>query len=206
MIERRADVDHVVDLLSAAADALLTNNTGLAVKLVGEADDRQVWSWFYNFVQTDNIWKHLNLDPKARVIVGVKVATRDTTTASMKRELFTRDGWHCRFCEVPVVSPAARKILTDRAGLRWGSRKQMIHGGMVAVLASHDHVMPRSWGGADSLDNLVTACWPCQFSRLNGRLADCGLADPFTHPPVLDGWDGLTRLLSKPSKFQALGE
>ena len=98
------------------------------------------------------------------------------------------------------MSPAARKVFTDRAGMRWGSTKRLAHGGMVAVLASHDHVIPRSWGGTDTFDNVVTACWPCQFARLNGRHEDCRLEDPSTHDPVSDGWDGLTRLLTKPSE------
>lgn len=69
------------------------------------------------------------------------------------------------------------------------------HDGTIAVLGSHDHVVPRSWGGSNELDNLVTACWPCQFGRGNARLEDCGLIDPRDRAPVVDDWDGLSRLV-----------
>jgi HNH endonuclease len=57
--------------------------------------------------------------------------------------------------------------------------------------ATVDHVEPIAAGGDSSVDNLVTACWPCDsckrdwpLSRLRWRLREI---------PPDDGWDGLTR-------------
>jgi hypothetical protein len=55
-------------------------------------------------------------------------------------------------------------------------------------------VLPFRRGGSNDLDNLVTACGPCQYGRGHWLLQECDLEDPRSYPPVKDGWDGLTRL------------
>ncbi len=60
-----------------------------------------------------------------------------------------------------------------------------------------DHVIPYARGGGNGPDNLVTACWPCNFGRGSYSLEEVGLADPRGRPPVLDGWDGLKRVLDR---------
>jgi hypothetical protein len=57
-------------------------------------------------------------------------------------------------------------------------------------------MVPRALGGRNEADNLVTACVVCNFARDYFTLEQVGLADPRDRPPVLDGWDGLTRLLT----------
>jgi hypothetical protein len=50
----------------------------------------------------------------------------------------------------------------------------------------------------DDDGNLVTACQACQYGRGRHALEEFGLSDPRERPPVVDDWDGLTRLLRKP--------
>ena len=77
----------------------------------------------------------------------------------------------------------------------WGRRNLGKHA-CLAVLASHEHVVPRQWGGSNEQNNLVTACWSCQFSRHNYRLEDSGIIDPRNRAPINDVWDGLFRVLA----------
>ena len=159
-----------------------------------------MWSWFCGFVQTDHILTHHHLDPKARITSGDKRVSRDTTTAAMKAKTI-----RSRRLALPILRGARRVPRGAQSVHRSGQDALEIDETTgprrhVALLASHDHVTPRSWGGTDTFDNVVTACWPYQFARLNGRLEDCRLEDPSTHDPVSDGWDGLTRLLTKPSE------
>lgn len=35
------------------------------------------------------------------------------------------------------------------------------------IMLTRDHVIPRSWGGADTLDNSVTMCGVCNFTKGN---------------------------------------
>lgn len=113
-----------------------------------------------------------------------------------QREIFERDGWHCRSCGLPVVSPQARAHLSARhAALRWGKRNSERHAGVFALMASLDHALPRSRGGSNAPDNLLTACWPCQFGRMDWTYDEVQMADPRTSAmhARLAGWKGLTQ-------------
>lgn len=77
------------------------------------------------------------------------------------------------------------------------SETEGFHGAFFAMSASMDHVVPHSAGGTNEEENLVTACWSCQFGRGAWSLGEVGLLDPRTRPPVKDGWDGLGRLLTR---------
>ena len=61
-----------------------------------------------------------------------------------------------------------------------------------------DHVVPHSAGGTNDPENLVTACWSCQFRRGAWSLEEVGLFDPRDRPLKVDDWDGHTRLLTRP--------
>ncbi len=66
--------------------------------------------------------------------------------------------------------------------------------------ASIDHFNPYAHGGSDQdLDNLVTACWPC-----NARKGDlpANLVEFVRHEPHDYSWDGLTSLY--PSLWSAI--
>lgn len=69
------------------------------------------------------------------------------------------------------------------------------HAAFYALNSVIDHVVPHSRGGDSSPENLVTACWPCNFSKDDATLEELGLADPRSRPPVVDGWDGLERIV-----------
>lgn len=45
-------------------------------------------------------------------------------------------------------------------------------------LASPDHVVPLSRGGKDSLDNVVTACSGCNYSKWDLSLGQLDVGDP----------------------------
>lgn len=53
-------------------------------------------------------------------------------------DVFNRDGFRCRYCG---------------------------RGPAQGVYLEADHVIPRSAGGPDTLDNLVTACWDCNRGK-----------------------------------------
>jgi hypothetical protein len=79
--------------------------------------------------------------------------------------------------------------------IRWDQATNLgCHAGFWTLWGSVDHVIPRARGGRNEAENLVTACMVCNFAREDYTLEQLGLADPRSRPPVLDGWDGLTRL------------
>ena len=98
----------------------------------------------------------------------------------LRATLYQRDGWRCRFCSVRVVDPRALKELTQAfpAEARWGTGNANCHTGLLVLRASPDHVVPHCHGGDNSMENMVTACFVCQFARGELLLAEARVKDP----------------------------
>jgi 5-methylcytosine-specific restriction endonuclease McrA len=109
--------------------------------------------------------------------------------------LIERDGFHCRFCGIPVVRAEVRTAM-HRAypdALPWGSSNASQHAGFQALWLTYDHIVPHSRGGTSDIDNMVVACQPCNCGRTELTLGECNVADPRDREPVRSLWDGLER-------------
>ena len=127
-------------------------------------------------------------------------------SAAEERVIFARDGWRCRYCGCRVISKKARSIIIKLFPdtVRWGVGNAKQHCGLTTLAASLDHILPHCRGGNNEPTNLVTACTPCQFGRAHWTLEEVGFSDPRDRSPVIDGWDGLVRLLGKKFSEQSL--
>ena len=192
------------DLLSDAADAILARDLERARELVQQAAMPKLLQFARKLMGPEDPEIHRKRLVSSLPTAATKVPLR-MPTAGETRELFKRDGWRCRWCGCRVVPPQARDAM--RAGLPgavpWGV-KEGYHGAFFALTASVDHVVPHSAGGSNDLENLVTACWSCQFGRGSYTLEQFGLVDPRSRPPVVDGWDGLCRVFGHGSAAAAI--
>ena len=113
-------------------------------------------------------------------------------------QLHARDGYHCRYCGIPVIRPEVRKKVCQLypKEVTWGSTNASQHAGFQALWAQYDHVLPHAYGGTNDLDNLVVSCAACNFGKMSYRLEELGLSDPRERQPVQSQWDGLERLLA----------
>ena len=183
------------ELLSKAVDAILEGNLSLASELIVAADIAELEMHNAKIAgsMSTEIQRLREIPSAPRV---EKVKTR-MPSRKVELSIYERDGWHCRFCNVPVVSKDVRKRLNklfpDAA--RWGSKNIEKHRALSILESSLDHITPHSRGGDNSLLNLVTACGPCQFGRGGWTIEEVGINNPLSRAPVLDGWDGLRRLL-----------
>lgn len=118
-------------------------------------------------------------------------------TSQQKRLLHIRDGFHCRFCGIPVIRAEVRRRAHELypASVPWGKANHTQHAGFQALWAQYDHVVPHSHGGTNEINNLVVTCAGCNFGKMSFRLEELGLLDPRNFPPVSSQWDGLERLL-----------
>jgi len=116
-------------------------------------------------------------------------------TSSEIVQLHARDGFHCRFCGIPVVRPEVRKRIAAAypRALPWGRRNPEQHAAFQAMWAQYDHLIPHAMGGNNDLENVVVTCAPCNFGRMSYSLEEVGLADPRMRAPVRSAWDGLER-------------
>lgn len=196
LIEHPAESYVVLDLLADAVNLLVAGQERAAHATIMSADIPSLCEWFhYEGQPTRKILKRYGIERSKLPKPPKELKTKGDATKQTKDFVFARDGWHCRFCRIRVLDPKVRphlsKVFTD---IRWG-RPNLAKHACVAVIGTHDHVVPRRWGGANDANNLVTACWPCQFSRSWHRIEDCELFDPRDRAPVNDAWDGLRRVL-----------
>ena len=108
-------------------------------------------------------------------------------TVEERRALHLRDGYHCRFCGIPVIRKEIRERLRKlypRLSL-WGKTNPECHAALLATWAQYDHILPHSRGGDNDLRNIVVTCAPCNFGRFSYTLEEVGLADPRTREPVV---------------------
>ena len=76
---------------------------------------------------------------------------------------------------------------------RKGKDSISIHGIIHLTWPVADHVVPWNLGGLTNLENLVSACAPCNYGKDGNTLEQLGLNNPFERAPVEDIWDGFVR-------------
>lgn len=192
-----------IDLLDRAADALISGRSSEAAALIVEADMVELWDYFQKIAaktipEVHRIRTDLGAPPR-RNGTGSRMPSE-----ANKQQFYRMDGWRCRFCGVRVINPKAAKILNQLFPIeaRLGSRNRDYHTAFLVLLASPDHVVPYQRGGTSELENMVTACQVCQYGRNHFTLEEVGFTDPRDRAAVIDGWDGLGRLLDAPLPIQ----
>ena len=131
----------------------------------------------------------------------VEESRRTTPKRSLLKAIYRRDGWHCRYCQIEVVDPVARGRLVAilnplGATPLWGNRDPERHAALLNLSASYDHVEARSSVVTADNDNLVTACWFCQFGKGAASLELLEMRDPRDRVPIEDEWDGWVSVLN----------
>jgi len=182
--------------LDEAVSAHHAGRTDLAESLIRLADMPVIWEW------TESIWGANSLYVQYREINGAP-PTLPEDQRDKKREptnldkqlLHQRDGYHCRFCGIPVIRDeirnAIKKVYSD--ALPWGRKNSEQHAAFQAMWVQYDHLLPHARGGKTDLENLLITCAPCNYGRSGKTLEEVGLRDPRTREPVHSTWDGLER-------------
>ena len=186
------------DLLSQAADALLRGDAAECNRCLRAADLRALRDFSYLVCGPINPSIHRQAKNPVYDRSCVRPGPRMPSKA-VELDIYARDGWRCRYCASRVILKQARKrfVKADPVAARWGRTNEEKHSGLATLTASIDHVVPFMRGGDNQPRNLVTACGPCQFGRNQWLLFEVEIADPRDFPPIVDDWDGLSRLLGK---------
>lgn len=145
--------------MSSAADGEI----GSARRLLEKFPSVAVQAWCIEHGQTSGVVRHRALGRPAAPPAAPGEGTRNPP-AVLKREVYVRDNFHCRFCGLPVIPPKVLKafgaVMGDQS-FPVGRTNLERHGAALAFRGAVDHVVAWSLGGATSLENLVTACWAC---------------------------------------------
>lgn len=186
--------------LDEAVSAHLTGDLVSADRLIRNADIPAVFSWSESLWGKGGPWtRPLPVASPTPFVPDELRAKPRMPGKATKAALIARDGYHCRFCGIPVVRTeiisAIRKAYPEAA--RWGNRNAEQHSGLQALMLHYDHILPHARGGTSDFSNMLITCAPCNCGRSNLTLEEVGLADPFLRDPVRSAWDGLERFAEK---------
>jgi 5-methylcytosine-specific restriction endonuclease McrA len=183
-------------LLDAAVTAHLMGDRDVAERLIRLADIPVLRDY------TESLWGAKSPYVQFRAVANVpahSVNARDSKermpTPTQKAALFQRDGYHCRFCGIPVIRREVRERIRKvyPNALRWGGKNAEQHAAYQLMWATYDHILPHSRDGTSALENTIIACQPCNAARWHYTLEETGLADPRLREPIRSSWDGLER-------------
>lgn len=118
-------------------------------------------------------------------------------SAGGKRAIVARDGYHCRFCEMPVIPKDTLKAITLQypEDAAWTDIAADQHRFFQAANLQYDRLRPHSRGGESSVENMVVTCAACNYGRMSNTLAESLLLDPREFLIRTSGWDGLQSIV-----------
>jgi hypothetical protein len=153
-----------------------------ALRFLEKTRSDELRYWFIEHGQMSG-WYHrakiLNLPKESKPQTN---ELRRESFAPIAREIYTRDGYVCRYCSTRVIDIKALKRMEKLLGREkfqaTGRTNETRHGIALVFRATIDHVVPVSLGGETNLDNLVTACWSCNYGKAGESIKRIGLADP----------------------------
>ncbi|MDH0564321.1 HNH endonuclease [Acinetobacter courvalinii] len=190
------ELELAAKLLDAAADAFILNDYRLANLLIVEANFPEITEYAQSIVGKLSFDIHRQTKLPKRLPISMRDSTRMPSQVE-QNAIFLRDGWRCRFCGIKVISRQARTILSNvfKIEKHWISIKSQRNSALYALASSLDHIDPHGRGGKNEQSNFVTACYCCQFGRGDFTLAEIEVLNPLERMPIVDDWDGLTRVL-----------
>jgi 5-methylcytosine-specific restriction endonuclease McrA len=196
MRELIPEIADAARLLDAAVTAHLLGRRDLAEELIRLADMPVLRDY------TESLWGAKSPYVQYRVISNsppslpddqrIKVRMPNSTEEAL---LYKRDGYHCRFCGMPVIRGKVRERIRKvyPAALRWSKKNEEQHTAFQLLWGTVDHILPHARGGTNDFENTVVVCQPCNCARMHYTLDEVGLIDPRTREPVRSTWDGLER-------------
>lgn len=185
-------------------EAVTRHNAGryeAAEGLFRAADRPEIGEWFTTVVGSFKVHIHgrlpVVLDPPVLPISERKKPRMPG--AETKRAILARDGFHCRFCEMPVMHKGTilRIASAYPDSARWTDVAANQHRFFQAANLQYDHIVPHSRGGESSVENMVIACAVCNYGRMSYMLDEMNLLDPRAHATRQSAWDGLQGFLER---------
>lgn len=185
-------------MLNDAVSEHVAGRFARAEELIYSSDIRAIRDWTESIWGANSPYVVVNeLDTDSCELANAERVPVRMPSAEEKRQLIDRDGFHCRFCEIPVIRRRIRTAIRTAYpnALPWGRKNEEQHAAFQAMWLQYDHLLPHARGGENSLGNIVITCAPCNFGRMNYLLEEVGLADPFSRDPTPSNWDGLERFV-----------
>lgn len=199
LLEPIPEIFKAAFLLDCAVGAHLAGNMSEAEKLLRAADIQEVRNWTKSIwgSTTEEIHRIRVTNDSPQIIpkderVSVRMPNKEKQNAIIRR-----DGYHCRFCGIPVIRPEIRKAIVRfyPDTVSWGRKEHEQHAAFQCMRLQYDHLVPHSRGGSNSSSNIIITCAACNFGKDSFLLEELGLRDPREKYRLQSNWDGLERFL-----------
>jgi hypothetical protein len=184
--------------LADAARIASVGQVNEARRRIATLPNDEIRDWCVEHGQMSGIHRYRALGAPSAATASPAIGPRNPG-AALARVVFARDRYSCRYCGLPVVTAAVLFKLRDAVGadvFPVGRANRERHGLALLYWAQLDHVTPFKQGGPTSVDNVVTACWACNYGKDRFAVAQIGIDDPRNRTPSTSDWDGLTSLLT----------
>jgi len=148
--ERIPEIADAARYLNAAVSAHLNRRPDLAEQLIQLADIPAIREWTESIWGRGSPYLQITLEPHGAMAQSGAQATERMPSKADKQLLLIRDGFHCRFCGIPVIRAEVRQRIAKAYpnALSWGRRNVEQHAAFQAMWTQYDHVLPHSKGGA----------------------------------------------------------
>lgn len=194
-LEPKPWFEQAMGAFAVAYRAAVAEQAEMAIQALIGTRDRDLNAWFDVHGQNTGTFRSAHFGPEP---LSDPIPDRDPlrSVTRFESDLFARDGFHCRYCNARVVPGSVTKLMQALLGKdhfdATSRSNEARHGIKLTFSAALDHVVPYSRGGQTHSDNLVTACWACNYGKADFTLAEMGLEDPREREPQVDKWRGLT--------------
>ena len=206
LLEPVAEIFQAAVTLQSAVKAHLNSDSGEAERLIREADDPKIRLWteriwgkqspeIHGFSQRPDSPPHLPVAQRPLPRMPVR-STQDL--------IIRRDGYHCRFCGIPVIRRDIRQAMHRRYpdALPWGRTNETQHAAFQCMWLQFDHLLPNTRGGHSGLESILVTCAPCNFGRMEWTIDEAGLNDPrdrilHDHWAGFATWRGLEEFIDR---------
>lgn len=198
-LPRPAWVENQLPILCDAIFAAASGNLDLSLDFLRRLRGDDLRAWFVDHGKQAGFCRYPHLPHRPlqpATIVNESVHQPSKVQMGL---VFLRDGYCCRYCSMRIIPNCVFDLFGKIVGLDlFGTRGRAVerHGAALTFRGCADHVVPHFLGGHTDLDNLVTACWPCNFAKDRFTCDEIGVEDPRLRPPLAaNGWDGLASLV-----------
>lgn len=186
-------------IFNAAAERAANGERDTAIDIIRTMRSDEMRHWFVEHGQMSGIHRAKKFEIS---ITPVEPEKLDVVRVAKPYEsvVFKRDFYTCRYCGLRQIAKEVLVAFERAVGaseFKTQGTNALQHGVIHAFKIVADHVLPHAFGGRTTLDNLVSACPGCNYGKWNYTIEQLGLDDPFSRPPLLTNWDGLTSLLSR---------
>lgn len=187
-------ISSAIDIFEKAVEDLIHGDKKACIEKLISINSKDITEWYIEHGQMSG--RHRNNILKITAPTPVSNEQRDPirSPARLQNEVFQRDGYKCRYCGNKLISQEFLRLFIkklDSPIFQRGKTNLTTHGIMHIAWPVADHVIPWNLGGRTDLSNLVSACATCNYGKDKFTIEQLWIKNPFSRPPVLDGWMGL---------------